>query len=146
LVGHVALAILLHAAWWRIVRALGGGVAAFVLSEVLFHVSAAGTGAGMYQFLQDGAFLPSNIASIAMLWGIFFWITGRRGTCAALFGVSGLFHLNYAVVAPALWFALATYAWLSERRRPTLLEWLGAAAMVELCLMNIVPAVMAISR
>jgi len=146
LLGHVALAVLLHAAWWRIVRALGGGAAAFVISEILFHISAAGTGLGMYQFLQDGAFLPSNIASVAMLWGISLWLSGRRAWSALLFGVSGLFHLNYAIVAPALWVLLAATAWWRDGRRPTGLEWLGAVAMIELCLMNAVPAAIVIAR
>ena len=64
--GHVLLVILLHVAWWRIVRALGGGAAAFMVSQIFFTISAAGTGLGMYQFLQDGAFLPSNIAAVAV--------------------------------------------------------------------------------
>ena len=146
LVGHVALAILLHVTWWKIVRAMGGGVAAFMLSVVLFQVPGCGTGLGMYQFLQDGAFLPSNIASVAMLCGIFLWMTDRRGWSAVLLGVSGLFHLNYAVVAPAIWLALAATSFFVERRRPTPLEWFGGLAMVELCLMNIVPALIVISQ
>ncbi|MEA2707458.1 MAG: hypothetical protein QOF78_59 [Phycisphaerales bacterium] len=146
LVGHVLLAVLLHVAWWRIVRAMGGGVAAFVLSEVLFHLSGGGIGLGMYQFLQDGAFLPSNIASVAFLWGIYFWMTGRRAAAAVMFGLSGLFHLNYAIVAPAMWIVLATRAWLSDRRRPTAMEWFAAAAMIELSLINIVPALIAIAQ
>ena len=146
LIGHVLLAVLLHVAWWRIVRALGGGAAAFVLSEVLFHASAGGTGLGMYQFLQDGAFLPSNIASVAMLWGVYFWIANARGWAAVLFGVAGLFHLNYALVAPAMWVVLAAVAWLKDARKPTVMEWLGAIAMIELSLMNIVPAFIAVSQ
>jgi hypothetical protein len=145
-IGHLALAVLLHVAWWRIVRALNGGTAAFVVSQILFHVSAAGAGLGMYQFLQDGAFLPSNIASVAMLWGIALWLSGRRAWSAVLFGVSGLFHLNYALVAPALWVLLAAISWWRDGRRPTALEWLGAVAMLELCLMNIAPAAIVIAR
>src|SRR5690349_2654266 len=64
LVGYLLLVLLLHLAWWKIVRALGGGAAAFAMSEVFFHLSAGGAGLGMYQFLQDAAFLPSNIASV----------------------------------------------------------------------------------
>lgn len=146
LIGHLALAILLHLAWWRIVRAIGGGVAAFVLSELLFHLSAGGTGLGMYQFLQDGAFLPSNIASVALLWAIFFFIADRRAASAVMCGVAGLFHLNYALVAPTMWLTLVSIAWLYERRRLTVMEVFAAAAMVELCLMNIIPATLAISQ
>ena len=146
LIGHVLLAVLLHVAWWRIVRALGGGVGAFVVSEVLFHLSAAGTGLGMYQFLQDGSFLPSNIASVIALWGIYLWIVSRRAWAAVLFGFAGGFHLNYAIVMPMLWVMLAAVSWLRDRRRPTLLEWFGAIAMAELCLMNIIPAALAIAQ
>jgi hypothetical protein len=144
-IGHVGLAILLHLAWWRIVRALRGGIAAFVLSELLFHVSAGGTGLGMYQFLQDGAFLPSNIAAVAFLWAIYLWIVDRRAASAVMCGVAGLFHLNYAIVAPLAWVTLAAMARLGERRRLSVMELLGAAAMLELCLMNVVPAAIAIS-
>ena len=146
LIGYLLLAILLHTAWWRITKALGGGVSAFLLSEVLFHLSGAGTGLGIYQFLQDSAFLPSNIASIAMLWAIYFWIIARRGWSAVLFGVSGLFHLNYAIVAPFMWLVLTLIAWLKDHRRPTALDCFGAIAMIELCLMNTIPAMLAISQ
>ena len=146
LAGHVLLAVLLHTAWWRIVHAFGGGAAAFVLSELLFHVSAGGTGLGMYQFLQDGAFLPSNIASVACLWGIYFWMADRRGWSAVLFGVGGLFHLNYAIVAPFLWVALAALAWWRDGRKPRGTEWLGTAVMIALCLANVLPAFAAVSQ
>src|SRR5436190_16945543 len=72
LIGYLVLLVLLHTAWWRIVRLLGCGEAVFLLSEVFFHLSAGGTALGMYQFMQDAAFLPSNIAAVAMLWGIYF--------------------------------------------------------------------------
>jgi hypothetical protein len=146
LVGHLLLAVLLHLAWWRIVRVLGGGGAAFALSEVLFHISGAGTGLGMYQFLQDSAFLPSNVASVAFLWAVYFWIADRRAASAVMFGVAGLFHLNYAIVGPAVWVVLSAVAAVRERRRPTTMEWFGAIAMFELCLMNIVPALIAIRQ
>jgi hypothetical protein len=94
----------------------------------------------MYQFLQDAAFLPSNIASVAMLWGIYFSMAQRRGWSAVCFGVAGLFHLNYALVAPLLWLALKVESRWWDGRRLTLGEGLGAAAMIELCLMNIIPA------
>jgi hypothetical protein len=140
LVGYLALLLLLHGGWWKIVRALGSSATTFLLSEALFHLLACGTGLGMYQFLQDGAFLPSNIASVAMLWGLYFWMVQRRGRCAIAFGVAGFFHLDYAIVAPAVWMAL----WLESRwwdsRRLTLNEFFAFLAMCELCLMNIAPA------
>ena len=141
--GYLALLVLLHLAWWRIVRLLGGGIAAFILSVLLFQLSACGTGLGLYQFLQDSAFLPSNIAAVAMLWGIYFAAANRLHWAAAMMGISGLFHLNYAVVAPCAWIV----AWLASareqgQRRPRLnfgqLIW--AIAMVEMCLMNAAPA------
>jgi hypothetical protein len=106
LAGYLALVALLHLAWWRIVASLGGGAGAFVVSEVLYHASAGGTGLGMYQFLQDGAFLPSNIAAVALLWGIAFWLERRRVAAGACFGLAGLFHLNYALVGAMLWVLL----------------------------------------
>ena len=71
--GYVALAALLHVAWHRLVRAAGGTEGAYLVSVLLFYLLAAGTGLGMYQFLQDAAFLPSNIANVAMLWGVLLW-------------------------------------------------------------------------
>ena len=146
LIGYVLLAILLHAAFWRITKSLGGDLRSFILAEVLFHLSGAGTGLGMYQFLQDSAFLPSNIAAVAFLWAIYFWIADRRGWAAVLFGVAGVFHLNYAIVGPFMWLIVTLIAWLKDRRRPNVTECFGAIAMAELCLMNIVPAMLAISQ
>src|SRR5438876_264631 len=77
LVGCVALVALFHIACWRIVRMLGGGVRVFVVTETLFHLLAAGTALGIYQFLQDSAFLPSNISAVALLWGIAMWLERR---------------------------------------------------------------------
>src|ERR1051326_5071049 len=75
--GYLLLLALLHLAWWRLVRLIGGSVVTFAISEVLFHVSFGGAALGMYQLLQDGAFLPSNIANVAMLWALYFLIAGR---------------------------------------------------------------------
>jgi hypothetical protein len=134
--GYWLLLILLHTAWWKLVRLLRGDVAAFVLSEVLFHALAGGTALGMYQFMQDSAFLASNIAAVAMLWGIYFAACGRLDASAAMMGVAGVFHLNYAIVAPVVWFI----ARIAHQRRLTFTERAWAIGMLELCLMNIIPA------
>jgi hypothetical protein len=140
LAGYVAMAVLLHLAWWKLVRALGGGIAAFGLSEIFYHLSAGGTGLGMYQFLQDASFLPSNIASVVMLWGVYLWVSGRRASSAVMLGVSGLFHLNFAIIAPAVWVALGLWSWRADRRKFTLAEIFAALAMLGMCLINIIPA------
>jgi hypothetical protein len=115
LVGYLVLLILLHAGWWRLVRLLGGGAGAFVISEVIFHVSGGGTALGLYQFLQDGCFLPSNIAAVAMLWGIVMWLSKQRIPAGAWFGIAGLFHLNYALVGMMLWVLLAALEFRRDR-------------------------------
>src|SRR3954467_9221219 len=74
LIGYLALVVAFHVEWWRIVAILGGDVREFIVSQMLFALSAGGTALGMYQFLQDSAFLPSNIAAIAMLWAIAVWL------------------------------------------------------------------------
>src|SRR5688500_8311874 len=96
--GYVALAVLLHMAWLRIVRVLRGSDGAYLLSVVLFYLLGGGAGLGMYQFLQDGAFLPSNVANVAMLWGVYFLMRARPERAGACLGVAGLFHLNHALV------------------------------------------------
>lgn len=140
-IGHVLLAAALHTAWWRIVRTLGGDARTFLVSEVLFHLAAGGTGLGMYQFLQDGAFLPSNIAAVAMLWGLCLWLENRRVVAGACFGVAGLFHLNFALVGVFVWALLnvcelrATQACSTRRRGRAF--WIAAALAVAPSLINI---------
>jgi hypothetical protein len=114
-IGYAALLLLFHVAWWRLVRVLGGGAGAFIVSEVLYHVSAGGMGLGMYQVLQDGSFLPSNIAAVAMLGGLVLWVERRPLLAGACFGVAGVFHLNFALVGIALWVLLNLW----QRDRPT---------------------------
>ena len=70
LIGYLSLVVLLHLAWWRLNRILGGSGETYLLSVFFFYVSAAGFGLGLYSFLQDSSILPSNIANIAMLWAI----------------------------------------------------------------------------
>jgi hypothetical protein len=103
LAGYVALAVLLHTAWRRITLTLGGDDGAYLASVVIFHLLAAGTGLGMYHFLQDSSFLPSNIANVAMLWGACFWIGGRVALAGLAHGLAGLFHLNHALAGIGLW-------------------------------------------
>src|ERR1044071_2198611 len=113
--GYLALILLMHLAWLRLVQTLGRSVRVYLASVVLFYLSAAGFGLGMYHFLQDSSFLPSNIANVAMLWGIYLWISGRAMGAGVCLGIAGLFHLNHALAGIALWAALS--AWnLWDRR------------------------------
>src|SRR5688500_4207667 len=118
LVGYLALAILLHLAWLRLTLAVGGSASAYLLSVVLYYASAGGVGLGMYTFLQDSAFLPSNVANVAMLWGICFWITGKHAPSGVAFGVAAMFHLNHAIVAGMLWVALIVWSVIRKDARP----------------------------
>src|SRR5262245_52408974 len=50
---YALLIAAMHIAWLGIARQLGGTRAAYIASVALYYLSAAGTGLGMYQFLQD---------------------------------------------------------------------------------------------
>ena len=104
--GYLGLAVLMHVAWRRLTLALGGDDGAYLASVILFQLMAAGTGLGMYHFLQDSSFLPSNIANVAMLWGVYFWVRGRVSLAGACLGLAGLFHLNHALAGIGLWLGL----------------------------------------
>ncbi|HTL31407.1 MAG TPA: DUF6798 domain-containing protein, partial [Tepidisphaeraceae bacterium] len=130
-IGYIALIALFHLAWLRVVTMLGGDLYAYLLSVLLFHLSAGGTGLGMYQFFQDSSFLPSNIASVALLWAIYFRITRKWIASATCFGIAGLFHLNYALVAVGLWIALTIWSGRGTR------YWLATAIVLIPCLVNI---------
>lgn len=106
LVGQLILIFLMHLGWFRLVRRLGGTRMTYLLSVLLFYLMAGGVSLGVYEFLQDQAFLPSNIANVAMLWGIYFWLSRKPGWAGVWLGVAGLFHLNHAIVAIGLWGAL----------------------------------------
>jgi hypothetical protein len=121
LVGYLALIILWHVFWRRLVIELGGDDRIYLISVFLFYLSAAGISVGVFQFLQDGCFLPSNVASVAMLGGIVNWIGGRRIAAGVWFGIAGLFHVNYAALAVGLWPCLL--AWDALDRYPNL-PWL----------------------
>lgn len=97
--GYALTVIGLHVACWRVVRALGGSPAAYLLAVLLYHLSAGGTGLGGFQFLQDGAFLPSNLANVAMLFGIAMLMESKVWPAAIWMGLAGLFHINHAVFA-----------------------------------------------
>ena len=109
LIGYLLLVVLMHVAWLRLARALSAGRAGYVVSLALYYASAAGTGLGMYQFMQDSSFLPSNVANVAMLWAVCFWITGRFAASGACLGMAGLFHLNHAVVGVVMWVTLCLW-------------------------------------
>jgi hypothetical protein len=110
LIGYLALIVLWQAGWYRIARALGASNLAYLASVLFYFISSAGISLGVYQFMQDGCFLPSNVANVAMLWGIFFWIVARPAAAGACLGIAGLVHVNFAVAGIMVWPALV--AWL----------------------------------
>ena len=75
----------------------------YLLSVLLYYLSAAGTSLGSYQFLQDSSFLPGNVANIAMLWGLLYWIENQTWKSAPAFALAALFHLNYTLIALIFW-------------------------------------------
>ena len=106
LVGHLLTVLGLHVAWLGICKTLGLDRRAYLLSVVLYYLSFAGFVPGFYKFLQDNCFLPSNVAAVAMLWGIWMWLRRRPVAAGVWFGVAGIAHLNYAVVGVGLWVGL----------------------------------------
>ncbi len=114
LVGYLSLIFLWHIFWRRLTIELGGDDRTYIISVFLFYVSAAGISVGVFQFLQDGCFLPSNVASVAMLGSITAWVGGRRISAGIWLGIAGLFHVNYAAVAIGLWVALLGWRWLDQ--------------------------------
>lgn len=144
-VGYLVLVVAWHGAWLRIARALGATRRAYLVSVLLFFLSAGGVGLGMYDFLQDASFLPSNVANVAMLWGICFWIIDRPALAGLLLGVAGFFHLNHAVVCIVLWFALLPFSGRADQTsapsgRPVIGRLAGTFALLTLCLPNMIPA------
>jgi hypothetical protein len=106
-IGYLLLVAMLHVAWFGIVRLFNGTTQTYLLSVVLYHLSAGGTGLGMYQFLQDSSFLPSNIAAVALLWGLYLRMRQKWIAAAICFAVAEVFHLNYALVGVGLWLAIS---------------------------------------
>ncbi|MEM6560968.1 MAG: DUF6798 domain-containing protein, partial [Planctomycetota bacterium] len=139
---HAATVVLLHLAWWRIVRTLRGDLSVYVVSVLLYHALGGGFGLGLYAFLQDSSFLPSNAAAVALLWGVAFWLVRRDVAAGVCVGVAGVWHLNYAVVGVGAWgiYLVWRLAFTRDDRR-TLLIATGAAWLP--CLANIVPALVA---
>jgi hypothetical protein len=118
LLGYLGLVVLLHTAWFLLTRRAGGGRFAYMLSVLFVYASGGGAALGAYGFLQDSAFLPSNISSVALLWGILLWLLNRPMAAAVGFGIAAAFHLNYAVVAPVIWLAILFWdAWDTLRGR-----------------------------
>lgn len=141
---YLALVVLLHVAWRRVVLALGLDARAYLLSVMLYYLSAGGTGLGSYQFLQDSSFLPGNVSNVAMLWGLVLWIEGRAFRSAIALGIAALFHLNHAIVALAF-FPIACL--FRERPRLSDRALFGFAILVLFALPNLLPAAkLALSR
>jgi hypothetical protein len=119
-VGYVLLVLLAHLAWLKLVRRLGGTHVTYLVSVLLYYLSNGGIALGATEMFQDAAFLPSNVANVAMLWGIYLWVTGRLGRSALVLGIAGAFHLNHAVMATGLWAALSAWRWAAPPTRPAL--------------------------
>jgi len=139
---YLALVVLLHLAWRRLVRAMGLDARTYLLSVLLYYVSAAGTGLGSYQFLQDSSFLPGNVANVAMLWGLVLWLEGGAiAAAAAALALASLFHLNHAIVALAFWPAASCFAaWRSTTRREIGRALAGFFLILAFALPNLIPA------
>lgn len=117
LAGHLLTALALHYYLWRTVAAVGGSLRAYAMAAVLIHVPAAGFGLGGFQFLQDGAFLPSNIANVAMLAGVAYLMERRAWPAGVALGLAGVFHINHAVFAGPVFLAGVIAAFGGEWRR-----------------------------
>lgn len=140
LAGYLGLTALLHLAWYRLVLRLGGTRFTYLLSVLFYYISAGGTALGMYSFFQDSSFLPSNIANVAMLWGIYFWIAGKRGWSGAWLGLAGAFHLNHALVGIGMWIALNLWLWKDRVFAWDRATIVGSALAIGLSLLNILLA------
>jgi len=141
---YAMLLVVFHVSWRGIVQRLGGGNDAYLLSVVLYFISAGGIGLGTYQFFQDSCVLASNIANVAMFAGAAAFIHGRLILAGMCLGVSGLFHLNHAVVVPVLWLAISLYEnrlAVSRWLRPIYLTATTLAAVG--CAVNVIPSAMA---
>jgi hypothetical protein len=141
LLGYLLLAVLLHVAWRKLVLRLGGSDATYLVSVVLFYVLAGGVGLGMYHFLQDSSFLPSNVSNVAMLWGIYLWIAGMPALAGICFGLAGLFHINHALSGIGIWFCATAF---EGRRVVGRSWWVGTFILLAMCAAQIVPALRAV--
>lgn len=138
LIGYLATVLWFHISARKVVKALGGSNGAYLLAVLLLHLSAGGTGLGGFQFLQDGAFLPSNISNVAMLAGIAGLMEARIWWAAVCLGLAGLFHINHAIFAPWV-FLVGVLAQGNIRSRWS--AYLAPALLVAVLIsVNIVPA------
>jgi hypothetical protein len=117
LLGYLGLVLCLHIAWFQIVRAVGGSRVAYLLSVILHFMSRGGVVLASYAMLQDSELIASNIASVTMLIGIALWLRRRPALAGLALGLSGMFHLNFAVAAIGGWFALVAMS-LASRGQP----------------------------
>jgi hypothetical protein len=123
LLGYIGIVVWMQWGWFRLVQQLGGDRRTYLIAVLAYLLSAGGTGLGMYQFLQDGCMLPSNIANVALLWGIVQWIRDRRISSAICFGLAGTFHLNHSVIVVGLWSVLV--AWNEYLDRGSKARWMS---------------------
>jgi len=76
---YLGLVVLLH---WGVVCGWPrrwAGWAGYLLSVLLYYLSAGGVGLGAYRFLQDSSFCRGMWRMFLMLWGVVFWIEERWG-------------------------------------------------------------------
>ena len=137
---YLGLVLVLHIGWLSIVRAVGGSRPAYVASVVCWLMIAAGRSLAAYHMLQDSELLAANVASVSMLLGFAFWIRGRVGWAGLMLGISGSFHLNYAVAAIAGWFVLIAWQWFSSPKRNLRPFLIGTAFVLAGSMSNILHA------
>jgi hypothetical protein len=140
---YLGLAVAMHVAWLAIVRRIGAGLRTYLLSTLLYHLSAGGLGLGVYQFLQDGSFLPSNISAVATLAAIAFWLNRRLWATSGCVAVAGLFHVNYALALIGFWglLSLATLREVRPLDRRSITRYaLAAAIAMTPCFYNVAVA------
>lgn len=143
---YLGLVGAMHVAWLSIVRSLGFAIQTYLLSVVLYHLSGGGLGLGVYQILQDGSFLPSNVAAVACLGAIAFWMRERLWGAALCVAIAGLFHVNYALACVAAWGGLSLLSLVQHRSLLPLTRWqswAAAAVAVGPCLYTVLVAMRA---
>jgi hypothetical protein len=147
LLSYLFVVTMFHLGWYLLTIRVGGGQMTYLFSLLLYYLSAGGLGLGMYQFMQDGAFLPSNVANVALLWAIVLWVNGAFRASGLAIGLAGLFHLNHAVVGVALWTVMMV--WEMSRpvhrdgRRPASVWIIGTALALLPSAVNIAMALQA---
>lgn len=135
---YVVLVMLMHGAWWSIVRQIGGDLRAYMISVLIYHLSGGGLGLGVYQFLQDSSFLPSNISSVSTLVAMAFWLNRRLLPASVCVGVAGLFHLNYSLLLIGCWGLFTLLSLLRNQRATSPGRFLLATAIaMSPCLFNV---------